>query len=68
MSDSTHSQSDVEANVTAYVISLSPRDVMDATPLTLAVDSYRVVQQEGEVRRGERKREREMGGGRMCGR
>ncbi|KAG7159877.1 neural-cadherin 2-like 9, partial [Homarus americanus] len=37
-----------EANVTVYVTSLGPRDVIDVTPLTIAADSYRVVKQEGE--------------------
>nr|XP_045618159.1 putative neural-cadherin 2 [Procambarus clarkii] len=48
VSDVTQGQMDIEANVTVKVTVLDPRDVMDATPLTLAVDSHCVAREEGE--------------------
>ncbi|XP_071515917.1 putative neural-cadherin 2 isoform X1 [Panulirus ornatus] len=46
VSDVSQGQWDVEANVTVQVKSLERREVMEVTPLTLAADSRRVVQQE----------------------
>ncbi|KAG7160255.1 Neural-cadherin-like 14 [Homarus americanus] len=49
VSDLSQGQMDVEANVTVQVNSFDPRDVIAATPLTLAADSHQVVRQEGEA-------------------
>nr|XP_053637261.1 putative neural-cadherin 2 [Cherax quadricarinatus] len=46
VSDVTHGISDVDANVTVDVISVSLNDVIDATPITLLTDSYRLVNQD----------------------
>ncbi|XP_071516873.1 putative neural-cadherin 2 isoform X2 [Panulirus ornatus] len=46
VTDASQGQYDVEANVTVMVKCLALREVMDATPLTLEADSFRVVQQE----------------------
>ncbi|XP_071548441.1 LOW QUALITY PROTEIN: putative neural-cadherin 2 [Panulirus ornatus] len=49
VSDASQGQSGVTANVTVEVKSLSQRDVMDATPLTLAADPYDVVKEDEEA-------------------
>lgn len=50
VSDVSQGQWDVEANVSVEVKSLERREVMEVTPLTLAADTHRVVQQEPQVR------------------
>nr|XP_053635865.1 putative neural-cadherin 2 isoform X3 [Cherax quadricarinatus] len=48
VSDASQGQSGVMANVSVEVKSLSQRDVIDATPLTLAADPYHVVREDAE--------------------
>ncbi|XP_069183734.1 putative neural-cadherin 2 isoform X2 [Procambarus clarkii] len=48
VSDASQGQSGVMANVSVEVKSLSHRDVIDATPLTLAADPYHVVKEDAE--------------------